>query len=170
MRNIDRLTIENMDIYYPLTQKKELIKRISKNVFKNGNLLDLGCGTMPYKKLILENSGVTSYVGVDIENPIYQKTLKPDFFWDGFEVPLESSTFDNAILIEVLEHMTKPENTIKELSRLLKKDANLLITVPFLWTLHDIPNDEYRYTPFSLKRMLEDNNFEIINFGNHVQR
>jgi len=163
MRNIDKLTVENMDVYYPLTQKRELIKRISKDIFKKGNLLDLGCGTMPYKKLIMENSVITSYTGVDIENPIYQKTQKPDCFWDGFEVPLESSTFDNAILIEVLEHMPKPENTLNELSRLLKKDANLLITVPFLWTLHDVPNDEYRYTPFALKRMLEGSGFEIVN-------
>jgi len=102
-------------------------------------------------------------LGVDIENIIYQKTIKPDCFWDGYEVPIENSTFENAILIEVLEHMPKPENTLKELSRLLKKDANLLITVPFLWTLHDVPNDEYRYTPFSLKRMLESNDFEIVN-------
>ena len=163
MRNIDRLTIENMDVYFPLTLKKELIKRISRDVFKKGNLLDLGCGTMPYKKLIIENSEIIDYTGVDIENPIYQNTQKPDCFWDGFEVPLESSTFDNAILIEVLEHMPKPENTLKELSRLLKKDGNLLITVPFLWTLHDVPNDEFRYTPFALKRMLEENNFEVIN-------
>lgn len=163
MRNIDKLTIENMDVYFPLTQKRELIKRISKEYFKKESLLDLGCGAMPYKKLIMENSGVTDYTGVDIENPIYQKTQKPDCFWDGFKVPLESSTYNNAILIEVLEHMPKPENTLKELSRLLKKDANLLITVPFLWTLHDVPNDEYRYTPFALKRMLEDNNFDIVN-------
>jgi SAM-dependent methyltransferase len=146
-----------------LTLKKELIKRISRDVFKKGNLLDLGCGTMPYKKLIIENSEIIDYTGVDIENPIYQNTQKPDCFWDGFEVPLESSTFDNAILIEVLEHMPKPDNTLKELSRLLKKDGNLLITVPFLWTLHDVPNDEFRYTPFALKRMLEENNFEVIN-------
>lgn len=163
MRNIERLTIENMDVYFPLSQKRDLIKRISQQYFKKGSVLDLGCGTMPYKELIAENSAITSYTGVDIENPIYQKTQKPDCFWDGFEVPLESSIFDNAILIEVLEHMPKPENTLKELSRLLKKDGNLLITVPFLWTLHDVPNDEFRYTPFALKRMLEDSGFEIVN-------
>ncbi len=152
-----------MDVYFPLVQKRDLIQKISERYFINGSLLDLGCGTMPYKDLILKNSGITNYIGVDIENPIYQKTLKPDCFWDGYKVPLESSTFDNAILIEVLEHMPKPENTLKELSRLLKKDGNLLITVPFLWTLHDVPNDEFRYTPFALKRMLEENNFEVIN-------
>lgn len=162
MRNKDKLTIDNMDVYFPLLQKRDLVKRISQEYFKNGSILDLGCGRMPYKKIILENSGINSYIGVDIENPIYQKTIKPDCFWDGIEVPIDNSTFENAILIEVLEHMPKPENTLKELSRLLKKDANLLITVPFLWTLHDVPNDEYRYTPFSLKRMLENNDFEIV--------
>lgn len=151
-----------MDVYFPLTQKRDLIKRVSKEYFKNESILDLGCGTMPYKKIIMDNCQVVKYVGVDIENPIYQKAEKPDLFWNGFEIPVESSSFDNAILIEVLEHMPKPDNTIKELGRVLKKDGNLLITVPFLWTLHDVPNDEYRYTPFSLKRMLIENGFEIV--------
>ena len=81
MRNIDKLTIENMDVFFPLTQKKDLITRVSKE-YLNGRLLDLGCGTMPYKNIILENSNVVEYTGVDIENPIYQTHNKPDFFWD----------------------------------------------------------------------------------------
>lgn len=161
MRNIDKLTIENMDVFFPLTQKKDLITRISKE-YLNGRLLDLGCGTMPYKNIILENSNVVEYTGVDIENPIYQTHNKPDFFGDGIKIPLDNASFNSAILIEVLEHIPNPNNTLKELNRVLTIDANLLITVPFLWTLHDVPNDEYRYTPFALKRMLLENGFEIV--------
>ncbi len=37
--------------------------------------------------------------------------------------------------------------------------GSLLLTVPFLWPLHDVPNDEYRYTPFALTRHLQQAGF-----------
>ena len=33
----------------------------------------------------------------------------------------------------------------------------------FLWNLHETPNDEYRYTPFSLERHLIESGFHDIN-------
>jgi hypothetical protein len=38
----------------------------------------------------------------------------------------------------------------------------LFFTVPFLWTLHDAPYDEYRYTPFALERHLRTARYEHI--------
>jgi hypothetical protein len=39
--------------------------------------------------------------------------------------------------------------------------------VPFLWPLHDVPYDEYRYTPFSLERHLRNVGFDDIAIGAH---
>lgn len=36
------------------------------------------------------------------------------------------------------------------------------MTVPFLWNLHEVPHDEYRYTPFSLERHLKNSGFSEI--------
>jgi hypothetical protein len=38
----------------------------------------------------------------------------------------------------------------------------LFATVPFLWPLHDVPFDEYRYTPFALERILRAAGFEHV--------
>ncbi len=163
------LTLDNMDIYFPLSQKVEYIKKISPVYFK-GTLLDLGCGRMPYKKLIVENSPVTKYIGMDIANPVYeQHVFKPDCFWDGINIPLPNETIDTTILIEVLEHTPNTVNILKEVNRVLSPDGIVFITVPFLWNLHDVPYDEYRYTPFSLERMFKEAGFtsvEIQTFGN----
>ncbi len=35
-------------------------------------------------------------------------------------------------------------------------------TVPFLWPLHDVPHDEYRFTPFALRRHLCNAGFDGI--------
>ncbi len=158
-----------MDVYFPLSQKVDRIKKISTQYF-NGILLDLGCGRMPYKKLIEENSNVKKYIGMDIKNPTYQqKEFQPDIFWDGITIPFQLESINTAILIEVLEHTPNPVNILKEVNRILTVDGTAFITVPFLWNLHDVPHDEFRYTPFSLQRMFKEAGFtfiEIETFGN----
>ncbi|MBN2485928.1 MAG: class I SAM-dependent methyltransferase [Bacteroidales bacterium] len=160
-------SIEKLDVFYVLEQKKELIQRVAAENFFSGNFLDIGCGRMPYKNII--EPYVEKYTGVDIENEIYQNELKPDVFWNGSVLPFENSTIDSAMLVEVLEHIPETKKVLDEISRVLKENAALLITVPFLWNLHDIPNDEYRFTPYSLKRFLNNSGFSIIDmqaFGN----
>lgn len=156
---MNKLTVDNMDIYYPLTQKRKLIERISEKYFR-GDFLDLGCGVMPYKNIIQDK--VEKYIGMDIENATYQKNTSPDVFWDGKTIPSNTCSYDNAMLVEVLEHVPEPDRVLKELHRVLKPKGYLLITIPFLWPLHDVPYDEYRYTPFSLKRKCIEAGFEIV--------
>ncbi|MFI1745810.1 class I SAM-dependent methyltransferase [Thalassobellus sediminis] len=129
----------------------------------NGNLLDIGCGKMPYKNYILAHSKVSTYIGLDIENAlIYDKAVKPDFTWDGKTMPFETNSFDCAFGTEVLEHCPEPEVVLKEVFRVLKSGGVFFFTVPFLWNLHEVPHDEYRYTPFSLQRHLENSGFKDI--------
>jgi SAM-dependent methyltransferase len=131
--------------------------------FLSGQLLDIGCGKMPYKEYILENSEVDKYVGLDIENAItYDSGIKPDVTWNGISMPFENSSFDCAFGTEVLEHCPNPEMILKEVHRVLKKEGVFFFTVPFLWNLHEVPYDEYRYTPFSLQRHLVNSGFNNI--------
>ncbi len=156
-----KLTANNIDTYFPLSQKVRVISYVAKKYF-TGNLLDVGCGVMPYKKIIQEESKINQYTGIDIKNETYQSSIKPDYFWDGKTLPFENSKYKSGMLIEVLEHVPKPLQVLSEVNRVLKSRGLLLITVPFLWTLHDVPNDEYRYTPFSLKRMLNETGFRVL--------
>lgn len=154
-------TNENLDKYYIRASIFDaLIKMLSQF---EGNLLDIGCGKMPYKKYILENSSVTKYIGLDIENALeYDTTIKPDFTWNGLTMPFENNSFECAFGTEVLEHCPEPEIVLKEVVRLLKPDGTFFFTVPFLWNLHEVPHDEYRYTPFSLERHLKNAGFKDI--------
>lgn len=154
-------TIENLDRYYIRTSIFNALKESL--IYFKGNLLDIGCGKMPYKNYILEHSAVKKYVGLDIENALeYEKSIKPDYTWDGKRMPFETNSFESAFGTEVLEHCPEPEIVLKEVYRVLKPEGIFFFTVPFLWNLHEVPHDEYRYTPFSLQRHLENAGFRGI--------
>lgn len=156
-----KLNYQNLDTFLIRKVILQSINRIVLNF--NGSLLDIGCGKMPYKDHILNNSEIDKYIGLDIEDAlIYDEDVKPDFLWDGKTMPFQSNTFTNAFGTEVLEHCPEPEVVLKEVYRVLKDEGVFFFTVPFLWNLHEVPNDEYRYTPFSLKRHLKNAGFENI--------
>jgi SAM-dependent methyltransferase len=151
-------TVENLDRYLIRSSIYNAIKFSLPNL--KGNLLDIGCGKMPYKNFILENSSVHKYTGLDIENALkYDASVKPDFTWDGIKMPFENEQFETAFGTEVLEHCPRPEIILSEVNRVLKPGGIFFFTVPFLWPLHEVPHDEYRFTPFALKRLLEEAGF-----------
>jgi len=154
-------TVENLDRYYIRTS---ILKALQDSIVHfNGKLLDIGCGKMPYKNYILENSSVAQYTGLDIENALeYDAAIKPDYTWDGISMPFEDNGFQTVFATEVLEHCPDPGIILRETCRVLQPKGVFFFTVPFLWPLHEVPYDEYRYTPFSLRRMLEEAGFENI--------
>lgn len=153
--------IKNLDRYYI---RQAIFKALTTTLPKlNGDLLDIGCGKMPYKSYILSNSKVSTYTGLDIESALeYDAHVKPDFTWDGTNMPFNNASFDCAFGTEVLEHCPEPEVVLKEVYRILKPGGMFFFTVPFLWNLHEVPHDEYRYTPFSLERHLKNSGFKDI--------
>jgi SAM-dependent methyltransferase len=126
-----------------------------------GTVLDVGCGHMPYRPLLLSPPGnATQYLGMDLGVNLYQN--QPDITWDGKSIPLPDESVDSALATEVLEHCPDPARVLAEIRRVLKPGGVLLVTVPFLWPLHDVPYDEYRYTPFALERLLREAGYEDI--------
>jgi|SRR5437867_1670270 len=122
-----------------------------------GTVLDIGCGYMPYKPIVMAPpSRAERYIGIDLKDNTYQK---PDLEWDGLTIPLDSNSVDFALATEVFEHCPAPGIVMSEALRVLKPGGLLFFTVPFLWPLHDVPRDEYRYTPFALERHLRDAGF-----------
>jgi SAM-dependent methyltransferase len=126
----------------------------------SGTVVDIGCGHMPYRSLVLAApSRANRYIGIDLKENIYRK---PDLEWDGRTLPVDSHTADVALATELFEHCPAPETVMKESFRILRPGGLLFFTVPFLWPLHDVPHDEYRYTPFALERHLRGAGFDNV--------
>lgn len=126
----------------------------------SGRLLDVGAGNQPYRKMLETRSRIKKYVPLDLaDNGPYKMN---ENVWDGITMPFKDEEFDCAIATEVLEHCPDASVTLGEVHRVLKPDGLLFLTVPFLWPLHDCPNDEYRYTPWSMERHLGNAGFQDI--------
>lgn len=144
-----------------LSYRNNAIKEIIK-YSKNKKLIDIGCGRMPYRKTI---EPITSkYVSVDhpklskVLNPI----IKPDILADiTKKIPVKNSTFDVAIMLEVLEFLETPQKTFSEIKRILRPNGILILTTPFLYPLHDVPYDRNRFTITQLKSFLNQDNYKI---------
>jgi SAM-dependent methyltransferase len=126
-----------------------------------GRVLDVGCGQKPYRSLILRPpSQAKEYVGLDMQTARYG--VEPDVSWDGRHMPFEDESFDFALATEVLEHCPEPIQMLREVCRILRPGGGLFFTVPFVWPLHEVPHDEFRYTPFAMERILRDSGFDRI--------
>lgn len=123
-----------------------------------GRLLDVGCGTKPYKEMF----NVDSYIGLDIDTEVSRKRNIADHFYDGTVFPFEDSYFDSALCNQVLEHVFNPDEFLHEINRVLKPGGKLLLTVPFVWDEHEQPYDFARYSSFGLRALLEKHGFTIL--------
>ena len=129
----------------------------------SGNILDVGCGEMPYKTYILDaNKNVISYLGIDLPSNEIRDTQIADKVWDGKIIPFEDNSFETVICTEVLEHCFDPETILSEVYRVLKKGGVAYFTTPFAYPIHEAPFDAYRYTPYGLRYLFNKIQFREI--------
>lgn len=129
---------------------------------KGKSILDLGCGKKPYENLFTK---ANSYIGLDIKPENIIRNNRADIFYDGTNFPFSNQQFDIVICNQTLEHVENVNSFFSEIKRVLKKNGLILITVPFIWSEHEIPNDFRRFTSFGIKSFFEKNNFKILKFN-----
>lgn len=87
------------------------------------------------------------YVNID-------ETTNPDFLCSADDIPLPTQSVDVILLAEVLEHLENPERALAEMARLLKANGHMVLTMPFLNSIHADPYDFQRWTPSKIRNVL----------------
>jgi SAM-dependent methyltransferase len=134
---------------------KKAIKDLPKAFQPSGRTLDIGAGQAAYQSdLGLKNIYFSCDISVsEGNNPVIS---------DALELPFSAGAFDSAVSFQVLEHLNNPGKGLDELHRVVKPKGLIIMTVPHISRLHDLPNDFFRFTEYGLQHLLEEASMKII--------
>ena len=111
--------------------------------FKDGLILDCGCGLRSNYLENVVNYEIVPYVTTDILGV-------------AEELPFKDNCFDAVFSLNVLEHVKDPFKSAKEISRVLKEGGILYCVVPFLQPEHGYPSHYYNMTASGLKNLFTE--------------
>jgi SAM-dependent methyltransferase len=132
-------------------------------------ILDAGCGTGINLDYLAEFGNVT---GADVSDDAIEFCRKRGKQsvrkMDLTALEWEDGRFDLVTVLDVIEHIERDEDAVRELVRVTRPRGHLLVTVPAfpeLWSEHDeINHHRRRYRAEKVRGLLEANGCEIVRF------
>jgi len=110
-----------------------------------GKVLDIGGTHDPrkqYKQLLKEH---TEYLVCNL--PHNYGWNQPDIQADcNAKLPFDDNYFDHVVSFNTMEHIYNFEFAVEEMFRVVKSGGKLLLHIPFLFPVHDDPDDFHRPT------------------------
>ncbi|GEM_PF-4063985 len=118
---------------------------VNKHIAKNSKIAEFGCGNGQIVQVYIKN-GVSEMVGLDFSNAMLQ-TASHRADINGYSsqflpingdmntLPFKDNHLDTVIIYGVLEHLEKPEKTLKEIFRVIKPNGKLILGVPRRYSL-----------------------------------
>ncbi len=143
---IETAPLERESIYRFVAEQARAIKRQSR-------VLDIGAGEAPYRELFSEHT----YVTLDYDDTPHSGEV--DLRGAADAIPAEADTFDVILCTQVLEHVPRPLQALREFHRVLGPGGLLVATVPFTWEEHERPYDFFRYTRYGIEQLLSEAGF-----------
>ena len=118
-----------------------------------GLTLDAGAGAQKYRHII--SKSCDKYIALDA-------FTRTDVRGDVMALPFKDDIFDTVICNQVIEHIPRPWQAVREIYRVLRQGGHLLLSAPFLYPYHPEPYDYFRYTREGLRILLEEAGFRIL--------
>lgn len=125
-------------------------------IFKNKKFTSIDCST---KKILSRGSYNKKYV----KN---KKIIKIPLTYqcDYRNIKIKDNFADLVIIPNLMHHIYDHHKLIAQCKKVLKKNGSLYIFEPTLREIHQSPDDYFRFTPFGLKKILEDKGFKNIKY------
>lgn len=134
----------------------EHYRQIGKQVA--GIVLDIGCADQ-FAKTYLQNPHY--YIGLDYHETATWYATQPMIYGDAQQLSFANNSIDAVLLLDVLEHLPRPEDCFGEVTRVLKPNGIFIVQVPFLYPIHDAPRDFQRWTQYGLQQLVNKYGFVI---------
>lgn len=120
-----------------------------------GSILDFGGG---------KKSNYLNYLSIsisDYESINIDPSIEPTYVVSQKEVIDINKKYDHVISINTIEHVISPESVLSNINRLVKKDGQIMIITPFIYSIHAHPDDYIRPTPSWYYEKLKDQFYDI---------
>jgi SAM-dependent methyltransferase len=122
-----------LDTFYLYNGLYKILPKLS------GVILDAGCGIKPYRNWFKQ---VDEYIGLDVVlGEDVDVVISSEQPW-----PFTDEYFDVILSSQVLEHVEYLEFTLSEMSRVLKRGGQIVLSCPFIYNEHGAPWDFQRFT------------------------
>ncbi|MDP6712981.1 MAG: class I SAM-dependent methyltransferase [Nitrospinaceae bacterium] len=121
-----------------LNYKQREIEYIVSYIHSSGNsglIMDMGCSTGQFTRVLASEFGESRVHGVDISEKSIERCQKRNpkltfrHIGNGFYRENEGK-YQHVLLSHVLEHVDKPARMLKKLQSLLRNDGSLIVSVP----------------------------------------
>jgi SAM-dependent methyltransferase len=121
-----------------------------------GRALDMGAGQLAWKDLL------TRHVEVYTSGDLTPGHRQLDVVFDVTGgLPFADESFDTVFCCSVLEHAVEPWRAFSEMRRVLSAEGKAIVSVPFLFPLHDEPHDYYRFTGYGVRYLAQRSGFQV---------
>jgi SAM-dependent methyltransferase len=118
----------------------------------HGKVADIGCADRRLASLLPSSC---EYIGVDYpDTAVHLYGTRPDIFADACSLPFADGSLDGVILKDVLEHVRGADRALAEIGRVLRSGGQLILWMPFMYPVHDAPQDFQRFTEHGLRAYL----------------
>ena len=155
---------------YTIIKKVDLLKSIS----KGGVHLDIGCGTGEFlnacKKSGFKTKGVEpSEIARSKAIDNYGLEISSDISLNQFK----EKTIDSVSMWHVLEHVTNLNDTVRNISQILKNSGKIIIAVPNhkswdckyykeYWAAWDVPIHLWHFSEKTITKLFAKHNFKLV--------
>lgn len=123
-----------------------------------GRVLDIGCAGKQAKDFLDEG---VEYLGMDDYFASIPYGTMHDVYAGAGNLPFSDESIDHILLLDVLEHVPDADMCLREIQRVMRPGGKLLLNIPFIYPLHDAPDDYRRLTEFGLLNLLEQNGMRV---------
>ncbi|MFN4811199.1 MAG: class I SAM-dependent methyltransferase [Bacteroidota bacterium] len=156
---------------FTLKQKLNLVNKLT----SKGKLLDIGCGTGNFLQVVKNDGWEVS--GVEPDSSARKLAIEicgKEIYDEEYLNNNQQAQFDIISMWHVLEHVHALNQRLVQLKNLLKPNGRLIVAVPNCasfdaahykqyWGAYDVPRHLYHFKPADIKKLFEQNLFEVEN-------
>jgi len=172
--NTKRNTFEKAYHFVRSIMVKRKLRLLQKHHPKQGNLLDIGCGTGTFLEAALKaNYTITGIEPNEKARAIANKKCNNQVYDQEKINQLPQHSFDVVTMWHVLEHIPNPEKHLETVKKLLKPQGVLFVAVPNFksydatfykqfWAAYDVPRHLWHFSQMAIHKLAEKTNMKVV--------